>query len=202
MSLIDGGFLTTHVDTSDIEGLRARRRAAGLKLAQTALDDLGDEPAARAALREVRDMLDLAEPPEPADASETGEQAPEPAPAPVRKRSPARARRLPPVNHGTEGGFYAHKRRGEDPCPVCREAERTARHARYRVMQAQRGWTGRRLRPIRHGTRGGYLQEHRRGLPKCDPCRTANRIALREFKRRRRHALAAAAAQSIPREAS
>lgn len=27
-----------------------------------------------------------------------------------------------PIIHGIEAGFYAHKRRGEDPCDDCREA--------------------------------------------------------------------------------
>lgn len=29
-----------------------------------------------------------------------------------------------PINHGTYGGYVAHKRRGEDPCASCREGYR------------------------------------------------------------------------------
>ena len=29
---------------------------------------------------------------------------------------------LPAVNHGTYGGYFAHRRRGESPCEACREA--------------------------------------------------------------------------------
>lgn len=29
-----------------------------------------------------------------------------------------------PINHGTYGGYVAHKRRGEDPCMSCREGYR------------------------------------------------------------------------------
>lgn len=39
-----------------------------------------------------------------------------------------------PVDHGTEGGYKAHRRRGEQPCSLCAEASRVAsmlRNERY-----------------------------------------------------------------------
>ena len=36
-------------------------------------------------------------------------------------------RRSGPIRHGSEGGYRAHRRRGEDPCHACMEAQRTAR---------------------------------------------------------------------------
>ena len=35
-----------------------------------------------------------------------------------------------PINHGTEGGYSTHRRRGEDPCHACAEAARLARQRR------------------------------------------------------------------------
>lgn len=35
-----------------------------------------------------------------------------------------------PIRHGTEGGHKAHKRRGEDPCGACIEANRSAQALR------------------------------------------------------------------------
>jgi hypothetical protein len=42
-------------------------------------------------------------------------------------------RTLKPIKtHGTDSGYQAHKRRGEDPCPACRAA-RNAYMVRYRA---------------------------------------------------------------------
>lgn len=35
-----------------------------------------------------------------------------------------------PINHGTEGGYGTHRRRGEEPCWACSEAARIARQRR------------------------------------------------------------------------
>lgn len=35
-----------------------------------------------------------------------------------------------PINHGTEGGYQTHRRRGEDPCRACIEAASAATQAR------------------------------------------------------------------------
>lgn len=39
-------------------------------------------------------------------------------------------RRPKPINHGTEGGFKAHQRRGEQACKLCRDAAVLARALR------------------------------------------------------------------------
>lgn len=47
----------------------------------------------------------------------------------IRRRLSARERRGPkpkPINHGTNGGYVAHLRRGEQPCDEC-----SAAHAKY-----------------------------------------------------------------------
>jgi hypothetical protein len=43
-----------------------------------------------------------------------------------------KGRRRPPqeISHGTEGGYKAHRRRGEDACGSCLEANRTAQQQR------------------------------------------------------------------------
>jgi WhiB family redox-sensing transcriptional regulator len=41
---------------------------------------------------------------------------------------------LPPINHGTEGGYQTHKRRGETPCDACKIGKQDATRARrYRA---------------------------------------------------------------------
>lgn len=42
--------------------------------------------------------------------------------------TPADRRRS--IRHGTEGGYSEHRRRGEDPCRLCREASIEARRVR------------------------------------------------------------------------
>lgn len=42
----------------------------------------------------------------------------------VVKRQRGMGRKLQPIKHGTEGGHIAHRRRGEEPCPLCVTAHR------------------------------------------------------------------------------
>ncbi|HZL80411.1 MAG TPA: WhiB family transcriptional regulator [Demequina sp.] len=52
-----------------------------------------------------------------------------------RERQALRGSSLPrirPINHGTEGGYMTHLRRGEPACPVCRDAT-TSAHRRRRA---------------------------------------------------------------------
>lgn len=36
------------------------------------------------------------------------------------------SRKTKPISHGTDGGYQAHRRRGETPCDDCQEASRLA----------------------------------------------------------------------------
>lgn len=38
----------------------------------------------------------------------------------LRRGAPVSGRK--PITHGTKGGYNAHRRRGEDPCEACRDA--------------------------------------------------------------------------------
>jgi WhiB family redox-sensing transcriptional regulator len=45
-----------------------------------------------------------------------------------------------PINHGTDGGFQAHRRRGEDPCVPCADAHLVANRERSQAFRdRQRG---------------------------------------------------------------
>ena len=54
--------------------------------------------------------------------------------APSRRGRGAKPRE---IRHGTEGGYYTHRRRGEDPCTECRHAA-TAAHRRRDERRAER----------------------------------------------------------------
>ena len=42
-----------------------------------------------------------------------------------------------PINHGTNGGYEAHRRRGEKPCTACRRACTIARRIREEQARAK-----------------------------------------------------------------
>jgi Transcription factor WhiB len=53
-----------------------------------------------------------------------------------RNRPPRHGPKPRPINHGTNGGYTTHRRRGEQPCDRCRDA-----HARYaHSTGAQQRW--------------------------------------------------------------
>jgi len=56
------------------------------------------------------------------------------------KRKAGRGTRTPPaINHGTEGGAGAHRRRGEEPCSACLDAARRAKRGRDMDRRRKRG---------------------------------------------------------------
>lgn len=58
-------------------------------------------------------------------------------PTPDRRRT---TRRLNPIKHGTNSGWVAHRRRGEEPCEACVEARRIEQRVRVSAWRArQRG---------------------------------------------------------------
>lgn len=70
-------------------------------------------------------------------------------------------RPLPDINHGTNGGYMAHLRRGERPCDTCRAAHQADKSER-------------RSKAIQCGTRAGYDKHRRNGEEACDACLAAN----------------------------
>jgi hypothetical protein len=185
MTTLDGVFDTTYVTAGGSHDIETRR-VAGLKLTQTAIDDL-----AHADLRDVLLAMGLkAAPPK------VGNRAPEcntvagwdrhkaRGEKPCRSCSAAhalaerkaiadrKAARLveKPIAHGTPAGFMAHYRRGEQPCLPCVDAE----HAR----KTQPPKSERRRPPC--GTRQGYEAHCRRKEDKCGPCRAAKAVWRRE----------------------
>lgn len=89
------------------------------------------------------------------------------------QRPPTKA----PAVCGTDAGYCAHRRRGDQPCPPCREAHRAAERAREKrrrdLANAGTPIEGPRRLPIRHGTTGGYKTHLRRGETPCGECRAA-----------------------------
>ncbi len=85
-----------------------------------------------------------------------------------------------PIQHGTTAGYAAHKRRGDDRCDACWDAE--AAHARARLAEKRRTQPrktstnkgGRPVQPIRHGTPAGHAAHRRREEQPCTECREAN----------------------------
>jgi hypothetical protein len=81
----------------------------------------------------------------------------------------------PPAVCGTNGGYLAHRRRGEEACDPCKRA-----HAQTEAAaRERRGATPRKLGPA-HGTRAAYERECRRwkaglGPEPCEKCKAANR---------------------------
>jgi len=52
----------------------------------------------------------------------------------VRERRRLRpSTRLQPINHGTQGGYQTHRRRGETPCLACTDANRDAQRVSRRA---------------------------------------------------------------------
>lgn len=86
--------------------------------------------------------------------------------------------RIKPRQHGTNAGWYQHRRLGEkscDPCQVAYDAYRTARD------DMRRGGRPARPKPA-CGTRGGYDKHLRDGTPPCTPCRTAKATDSRRLR--------------------
>lgn len=83
----------------------------------------------------------------------------------------------PLAPHGTAAARKRHLRRGEKPCPACREAHNAAQRAARR--------TGRSIPLAPHGTTSAYKRHLRRGEEPCAPCRDANAADKRA---RRAHA--------------
>lgn len=75
---------------------------------------------------------------------------------------------------GTNGGYLAHRRRGEEACEPCKTA-----HAELAGNTREAAGSKRRP-PPRHGTRAGYERErraHRKGGPApCEACTAANSV--------------------------
>ena len=83
---------------------------------------------------------------------------------------------------GTYSAYQRHRRRGEEPCPACKEARRLDSLARRRVQ-------GIPARPVAEcGTPSGYNAHRRRGEPACNECREAKSAAGRERYRTKRAA--------------
>lgn len=108
-------------------------------------------------------------------------------PKPVPPKPPKRNGPLPkPINHGTNGGYLAHLRRGQEACDDCRTAHTASRAARKRAQaeSKQIGPIGRPRQPIKHGTYGGYRQHLRRGEKPCEDCRRgANKARAEQLQR-------------------
>ena len=83
-----------------------------------------------------------------------------------------------PIVHGTDGGYRAHKRRGEKPCRACTTASTEASQYRKRRRQA--------LVAEEFGYKGGWVNDHgiMRPLepePRTDPNqRVADLMAIRD----------------------
>ncbi len=110
-----------------------------------------------------------------------------------RKAGKRRDGRRLPIRHGTNAGWQAHKRRGEQPCVECEAAHHqdNRERGRRRIQAAQEGRpTDRRHRPIRHGTNAGWHAHKRHGEEPCPDCLEAHRRYDREGSRRRRQAAA------------
>lgn len=79
-------------------------------------------------------------------------------------------------DHGTNGGYLAHRRRSEDACAPCRAA-----HAELARVTRQTDTTPKpALQP--HGTRAAYERERRawaagEGPAPCAACRAGNTAA-------------------------
>jgi hypothetical protein len=79
-----------------------------------------------------------------------------------------------PAECGTTAAYIRHYRRGEKPCPACKEANVAA--ARDRRAAGIKP-----ARPIReHGTPAGARTHQRRHEPACGPCARAYRTYQNE----------------------
>lgn len=57
-----------------------------------------------------------------------------------------------PIDHGTQAGYSAHKRRKEPACDPCKTAVRAANREREaRLLKAESALTGGEWQPARHG---------------------------------------------------
>lgn len=68
--------------------------------------------------------------------------------------------------HGTPAAWQAHKRRGEDPCEECAEANRVAKREWYESSPRHKGQPA----VPECGTRAGYDAHLSRGDSACDAC--------------------------------
>lgn len=116
-------------------------------------------------------------------------------PRPTKNPATTKARRppAPPVPRqrtrasaaacGTTSGLSAHKRRGEPPCPACKDAGAAYQRDYYRRRHPDAGTR----RPVAVcGTRAGYLRHLRAGETTCPACRASE--AERYRARRRQQA--------------
>lgn len=95
------------------------------------------------------------------------------------KSCASKARRKPLVQPcGTQAGWHRHRRRGEEPCESCREANRERHRERRRARGVQPKPP---LQPC--GTKAGYQCHSRRGEEPCDACKQARRERDRELSR-------------------
>lgn len=106
------------------------------------------------------------------------------------------------TRHGTDAGYYKHRREGSTLCDPCRVAHNEARarqlrdnpESKERARKSSQAYAQRkqaeRVRQreeavredpelfangkTRHGTRAGYCKHQREGTPACAPCLAAN----------------------------
>ncbi|WP_035796387.1 hypothetical protein [Kitasatospora mediocidica] len=74
---------------------------------------------------------------------------------------------------GTSAAYARHRRHGETPCEPCRLANREAQR---RLLDAEHD----RLRPIKHGTTGGWHAHQYRREAACGACARAYRAYQRD----------------------
>ena len=106
------------------------------------------------------------------------------------------SKRLPPIlprphkaraeiKHGKSGGAQAHRRRGEQPCRECLDAENWAKQKRDREGAKQRKSS---IPPAKCGTYAGYKRHQRLHEARCRPCLDARNAYARAERERKKAA--------------
>lgn len=180
--------LTTEIE-EDIWGGRTakERRRLGIAYVQTTALTPPLEPPATAEPQPTPRPAPIAIPDEHAPPADTAKQATNKrqskAAQPV-DRQPKK-RTTAPAQCGTESGYKAHRRRGENACAACLSG----------VQQAQRDREARRAaglpiatrsRVAACGTVAGYARHHAHNETPCNPCYRANADYLQAYREARR----------------
>lgn len=103
-------------------------------------------------------------------------------PAPKRRTKPQGT--FNPDACGTYAGYRRHQRHKIPFCEPCREAQRSYDRdytERYRTGQLPPQRT---FQPEKCGTVAGHAQHYRHGTERCQPCKTAWREYLKDWKKR------------------